>query len=130
MQGGVGTRDDKTQPNLAKAQRTIQRSRYFVSQSKPGLQAHDSGSCGSVCFMMFLLPFFRQRSKTFGWVIPLPFKLRLLRETICKTFYFEMCHFWNTASVYPKILFCQNIILPKYCYAKSFSHISWGRCLH
>ena len=32
-------------------QRTIRRSRHSVSQSKSDLVAHNSGSCGSVCFL-------------------------------------------------------------------------------
>ena len=111
-----GTRDDKTQSNLAPplAQGTILCSRSFVSQSKPDLPAHDSGSCGSVCFMMFLLLLFRQKSKTFGLIF-LPFKLRLLREPICKSVCFEHCVFFGKRPVcIPQISFCQNIILPKY----------------
>ena len=60
---------------------------------------------------------------------PLPFKLQLFLEPVCKVFYFENCsHLWKTAGVYPKIsccqtiifpeLFCQNIMLPKYCDGK------------
>ena len=56
-----GTGDIKTQPNLASplAHQTIRRSRYFASQSKSDLPAHDSVSSRSACFIMFLLLFFR-----------------------------------------------------------------------
>ena len=114
-----GTRDDKTQSNHAPplAQGTILRSRSFISQSKPDLPAHDSGSCGSVCFMMFLLLLFRQKSKTFGLIF-LPFKLRLLREPICKSVCFEHCVLFGKRPVcipryhFVKISFYQSIVLP------------------
>ena len=81
---------------------------------------------GSVCFMMFLLWFFRWRSKTFGLVVLLPFKLWLFREPICKIVYFEL---WTVCLLgkrpmciprydFAKVLFCHNIILPKYDFAK------------
>ena len=91
--------------------------------------------------MMFLLLFFRWRSKTFGLVL-LPFKLRLFLEPICRTVCFEQCvclesgqrvskdiilpkcHFAKISfcqmpqNHVAKVLFCQNIIWPKYRDAK------------
>ena len=136
-----GTRDDKTHPNLAPplAQRTVRRSR--ISESKSDLVAHDSGSWGSVCCMVFLLRFFRWKSK----VVLLPFKLRLFREPICKIVCFEqraclesgqrvsqdvILPKYDFAKIsfcqsmilpqyhFAKISVCQNIMLPKYCFAK------------
>ena len=69
---------------------------------------------GSVCFMMFLLLFFRWRSKAFGLAVLLPFKLRLFREPILL---WTVCLF-GKRPVYPKIWFCQNIVLPQYHFAK------------
>ena len=80
---------------------------------------------GSVCFMMFLLLFFRWRSKTFGLAVLLPVKLRLFREPILL---WTVCLFGKRPVCIPrydfaKILFCHNIILPKYDFAKiSFCH--------
>ena len=71
---------------------------------------------GSVCFMMFLLWFFRWRSKTFGLLVLLPFKLRLFREPICKIVCFEQCVCLESGQCVS-----QDMILPKYCFAtKSF----------
>ena len=83
---------------------------------------------GSVCFMMFLLWFFRWRSKTFGLVVLLPVKLRLFREPICKIVCFEQCVCLESGqcvsqdTILPKycfatISFCQSMILPKYHFA-------------
>ena len=84
---------------------------------------------GSVCFMMFLLWFFRWRSKTFGLLVLLPFKLRLFREPICKIVCFEQCVCLESGQcvsqdrILPKYCFatksfCQGMILPKYHVAK------------
>ena len=80
-------------------------SSFFISQSKSdfhyqhiirvpaGLFALKSSSC---CYC------------------PLPFKLRLFGSLFCKVFYFENCsHLWKTAGVYPKISFCQTIMLSR-----------------
>ena len=79
--------------------------------------------------MMFLLWFFRWRSKTFGLVVLLPVKLRLFREPICKIVCFEQCVCLESGQcvsqdmILPKycfatISFCQSMILPKYHVAK------------
>ena len=78
---------------------------------------------------MFLLLFFWWRSKTFGLVVLLPFKLRLFREPICKIVCFEHCVCLESGQcvsqdmILPKyclatISFCQSMILPKYHFAK------------
>ena len=84
--------------------------------------------------MMFLLLFFRWRSKTFGLVVLLPFNLRLFREPICKIVCFEQCVCLESGQcvshdmILPKycfatISFCQGMILPKYHFARvSFCH--------
>ena len=64
---------------------------------------------GSVCFMVFLLRFFRWRSK----VVLLPFKLRLFREPICKIVCFEQCVCLESGQ-----RVSQDMILPKYDFAK------------
>ena len=124
-----GTRDDKTQPNLAPPlpQRTIWRSR--ISKSKSDLVAHNSGFWGVRLLHDVLALFFRWRCKTFGLVVLLPFKQRLFREPICKIVYFEQCVCWESDQcvsqdmILPKycfatISFCQNIVLPQYHFAK------------
>ena len=79
--------------------------------------------------MMFLLLFFRWRSKTFGSVVFLPFNLRLCRAPICKIVCFEQCVCLESgqrvsqAIILPKyqfakVLLCQSIIVPKYNFAK------------
>ena len=84
---------------------------------------------GSVCFMMFLLLFFRWRSKAFGLAVLLPFKLRLFREPVCKIVCFEQRVCLESGQcvsqdmILPKycfatISFCQSMILPKYHFAK------------
>ena len=92
-------------------QQTIQRSRHFVFQSTPDLPAHDSGSCGSVCFIMFLLSFSSedQRPLTLDAPFFLPSKLRPLRAPICKTFSFEHVSFSERGQFLSQDIICQNI---------------------
>ena len=98
-------------------QQTIQRSRHFVFQSTPDLPAHDSGSCGSVCFIMFLLLFSSKDQRPLDAPFFLPSKLQLFREPICKKCAFLF--FLKMASVYPRMSFCQNTILPQYCFGQN-----------
>ena len=78
--------------------------------------------------MMFLLLFFRWRSKTFGLVVFLAFNLRFFRDPICKIVCFEQCVCLESGQRvsqdvilpkyhFAKVLLCQSIILPRYCFA-------------
>ena len=127
-----GTRDDKMQPNLAPPllQRTIWRSR--ISKSKSDLVAHNSGSWGVRLLHDVLALFFRWRCKnlwiggssaiqTVGYFV----------DRFAKSFTLNRVFVGKATNVYPKIWFCQSIVLPQYHFAKVWfcqNIILWKSC--
>ena len=120
MQGGVPASRhpwwyNATQSCTTLAQRTIYRSRYSVSQSKPDLVAHNSGSCRSVCFSCSCSCFSGKDQRPLDWWFFCYSDCGYFVNQFANPFALNtvfLCVFLKTGSVYPKISFCQNIILP------------------
>ena len=119
-----GTRDDKTQANLAPplAQRAIRRSR--ISKSNSDLVAHNSGSWGVRLLHDVLAVVFPVKIKNLWIGASSASQIAAISWTnLQNRLLWTVCLFGKRPVCIPrydfaKILFCHNIILPKYDFAK------------
>ena len=113
-----GTRDDKTQPNLAPplAQRTIRRS--CISKSKPGFVADIRAPGGPFASRCSCCCFSGEDQRPLAWFF-CHSNCGCFLNQFAEPFALNSVFVWKAASVYPKISFCQSVILPKYHFAKA-----------
>ena len=98
------------------AQRTIRRS--CISKSKSDLVAHNSGSWGVRLLHDVLAAVFPVKIIDLWIGGSSAIQFAAISWTNLQNRLLWTVFVWKAASVYPKISFGQNIILPKYCFAK------------
>ena len=123
MQGGIPASRHPWWYNATQPCTTLLRSEQYgavgipltVSQSKSDLVAHNSGSCGSVCFSCSCRCFSGKDQRPLDWWFFCYSDYDYFVNQFANPFALNtvfLCVFLKTGSVYPKISFCQNIILP------------------
>ena len=130
MQGGIPASRHPWWYNATQACTTLLRSEQYgavgipltVSQSKSDLVAHNSGSCGSVCFLCSCCCFSGKDQRPLDWWFFCHSNCGYFANQFANPFALHTAFFLKMASVYPKLSFCQSIVLPKlyFCQRMSF----------
>ena len=135
MQGGIPASRHPWWYNATQPCTTLLRSEQYgavgipltVSQSKSDLVAHNSGSCGSVCFLCSCCCFSGKDQRPLDWRFFCHSNCGYFANQFANPFALNTAFFWKWPVCIPsyhfaKAFFCQNYIFAKECH---FAKIWW-----